>query len=146
MYNLLCRHAERKLFPLLEEYSIAYNVYSPTAGGLFASTTSSRYTENNPGSANWIGMYKGKSKLDEAIEKIREIADDNCVSAMELALRWAVHNAPLRKGDGVILGARNEEQLTQNLEWIKKGKLPDDVTEKLDRIWEDVKDVAPGKV
>jgi aflatoxin B1 aldehyde reductase len=91
-------------------------------------------------------MYKGKSKLDEAIEKIRKIADDNGISAMELALRWAVHDSPLQKGDGVILGARTEEQLVQNLEAIKKGKLPDGVDEKLDTIWEDVKDVAPGEL
>jgi len=146
MYNVLCRHADTKLFPLLKEHGIAYNVYSPTAGGLFAPKPSSRYTENNPGAANWIGMYKGKSKLDEAIEKIRKIADDNGISAMELALRWAVHDSPLQKGDGVILGARTEEQLVQNVEAIKNGKLPADVDEKLDAIWEDVQDVAPGEL
>lgn len=91
-------------------------------------------------------MYKGKSELDEAIEKIKRIADDNRISAMELALRWAVHDSPLRKGDGVIFGARNEEQLIQNLKAIEKGKLPNGVVEKLDEIWEGVKDVAPGEV
>lgn len=91
-------------------------------------------------------MYKGKSKLDEGIEKVRKIAEENGIEAMELALRWAVHHSPLRKDDGVILGARNEEQLVQNLEWIKKGTLPDGVKEKLDEIWEEVKDVAPGQV
>jgi aflatoxin B1 aldehyde reductase len=91
-------------------------------------------------------MYKGKSKLDEAIEKIRKIADDNRISAMELALRWTVHDSPLRKGDGVILGARNEAQLIQNLESIEKGKLSNGVVEKLDEIWESVKDVAPGEL
>jgi aflatoxin B1 aldehyde reductase len=91
-------------------------------------------------------MYKGKSKLDEAIERINKIADDNGISAMELALRWTVHDSPLRNGDGVILGARNEEQLVQNLESIKKGKLPNGIVDELDRIWESVNDVAPGKL
>jgi len=27
MYNVLCRHADTKLFPLLKEHGIAYNVY-----------------------------------------------------------------------------------------------------------------------
>lgn len=146
MYNILCRHADNSLFPLLSKHNIVYNVYSPTAGGLFASTPSSRYQLQNPGAANWIGMYKGKSKLDEGIERARKIAEENGMDAMELALRWAVHDSPLRKGDGVILGARNEEQLVQNLEWIKMGKLTDGVKEKLDEVWEDVKDVAPGEV
>lgn len=146
MYNILCRHADQNLFPLLSKHSIVYNVYSPTAGGLFASTPSSRYQENNPGAANWIGMYKGKSKLDEGIEKVRKIAEENGIEAMELALRWAVHDSPLKKGDGVILGARNEEQLVQNLEWIKKGGLPEGAKKILNGIWEDIKDVAPGQV
>ncbi|KAE9983134.1 hypothetical protein EG327_005602 [Venturia inaequalis] len=146
MYNVLCRHAEKSLFPILQEHNITYNVYSPTAGGLFASTPSSRYQEHNPGAANWIGMYKGSSKLDEGIDKVRKIAGENGIEAMELALRWAVHDSPLRMGDGVILGARNEEQLVQNLEWIDKGRLPEGVKEILDEIWGDVEDVAPGRV
>jgi len=91
-------------------------------------------------------MYKGKSKLDEAVDKIRKISDDNGISAMELALRWAVYDSPLQKGDGVILGARNEEQLVQNLEAIKKGALPAGVKEELNKIWESVEDVAPGEL
>jgi aflatoxin B1 aldehyde reductase len=27
MYNVLCRHADSKLFPLLREHGIVYNVY-----------------------------------------------------------------------------------------------------------------------
>lgn len=91
-------------------------------------------------------MYKGSSKLDEGIDKVRKIAGENGIEAMELALRWAVHDSPLRMGDGVILGARNEEQLVQNLEWIDKGRLPEGVKEILDEIWGDVEDVAPGRV
>jgi aflatoxin B1 aldehyde reductase len=146
MYNVLSRHADTLLFPILKEHGITYNVYSPTAGGLFAAKTSSRYTTGKPGTANWIGMYKGDAKLEDAVEKIRQIADEHGISAIDLALRWAVHNSPLKKGDGVILGARNEEQLVQNVEAINKGKLPDRVAEKLDAIWESVKDVAPGDV
>jgi aflatoxin B1 aldehyde reductase len=89
-------------------------------------------------------MYKGNPKMADAVEKISKIADDNGISAIELALRWVVHDSPLQKGDGVILGARNEEQLVQNVEAIKKGKLPESVVKELDVIWEGVKDVAPG--
>ncbi|TLD22689.1 Aldo/keto reductase [Venturia nashicola] len=101
------------------------------AGGLLASTPSSRYQEHNPGIANWIGMYKGKSKLDEGVDSVR---------------RWAVHDSPLRKSDGIVLGARSKGQLVQNLERIKKGGLPDGVKEILDEIWDHVKIVAPGLV
>ncbi|TID15725.1 Aldo/keto reductase [Venturia nashicola] len=116
-----------------DEAGETFNFYSPTgrAGGLLASTPSSRYQEHNPGIANWIGMYKGKSKLDEGVDSVR---------------RWAVHDSPLRKSDGIVLGARSKGQLVQNLERIKKGGLPDGVKEILDEIWDHVKIVAPGLV
>jgi aflatoxin B1 aldehyde reductase len=91
-------------------------------------------------------MYKEKPKMGEAVEKVFKIADENGISAIELTLRWAVHHAPLRKGDGVILGARNEEQLTENIGAIRKGKLPDSAVKELDGLWATVEDVAPGEV
>jgi aflatoxin B1 aldehyde reductase len=91
-------------------------------------------------------MYKGNPKMGDAVEQVFKLAEQNGMSAIELALRWAVHNSPLRKGDGVILGARTEEQLAQNVGAIKKGKLPDSVAEELEKVWEGVKDVAPGEV
>jgi len=144
MYNVLCRHADKKLFPILKDHGIAYNVYSPTAGGLFSAKQSSRYTPGSPAAVNWIKMYKENPKMGDAVEKIFKIADENGISAIELALRWVVHNSPLKKGDGVILGARNEEQLKENVGAIGKGKLPEKVVKELDGIWEGVQDVAPG--
>jgi aflatoxin B1 aldehyde reductase len=84
--------------------------------------------------------------MGEATANISKIAEDNGISAIELALRWVVHDSPLRKGDGVILGARNEEQLSANVGAIGNGKLPEGIVKELDNIWESVKDVAPGDV
>jgi aryl-alcohol dehydrogenase-like predicted oxidoreductase len=91
-------------------------------------------------------MYKSNPKMGEATERIAKIAEENGISAIELALRWVVHDSPLKRGDGVILGARNEDQLTANVGAIGKGRLPDGVAKELDQIWEGVADVAPGEV
>jgi aryl-alcohol dehydrogenase-like predicted oxidoreductase len=37
---------------------------------------------------------------------------------MEMVLRWVVHDSPLKDGDRVIFGARNEEKLGENAGWI----------------------------
>jgi aflatoxin B1 aldehyde reductase len=91
-------------------------------------------------------MYKENPKMGAAVEKIFKIAEQNGTSAIELSLRWVVHNSPLKQGDGVILGARNKDQLDENVSAIRKGKLPESVVEELDVIWETVDDVAPGEV
>jgi aflatoxin B1 aldehyde reductase len=91
-------------------------------------------------------MYKENPKMGDAVEKIFKLADENDVSPIELALRWVVHHSPLKKGDGVILGARNEEQLKENVGVIKNGELSEEVVKELEGIWETVEDVAPGQV
>jgi aflatoxin B1 aldehyde reductase len=91
-------------------------------------------------------MYKGPPELSSAIERINTLATEHGISALELAPRWVVHDSPLRKGDAVILGARNEEQLVGNLEAIGKGGLPEGVVKVLDEVWESVREVAPGDV
>lgn len=146
MYNVLCRHADTKLFPILKENGIVYNCYSPTAGGLFATKPSSRYTPGVPAAAMWTKMYKENPKMLNAIDAINESAEKNGLTALEASLRWVVHHAPLRPGDGVILGARNREQLEENVSAIKKGPLPEELVKCMDDVWETVKDVAPGDV
>jgi aryl-alcohol dehydrogenase-like predicted oxidoreductase len=46
------------------------------------------------------------------------IAHENGIGAMEMVLRWVVHDSPLKDGDRVIFGARNEEKLGENAGWI----------------------------
>lgn len=89
-------------------------------------------------------MYKTDPKMTSASTRIFTLAQQNGLGAMEMALRWTVHDSPLRDGDGVIFGASNESQLKQNVEWIGKGSVGKDVREKLEEIWHGVKDVAPG--
>lgn len=89
-------------------------------------------------------MYKGDPKMNDAVEKIVALASENGIGAMELALRWVVHDSPLKEGDGVLFGASREEQVRENIGWIEKGGLEKSIVEKLDGIWEGVRDVAPG--
>jgi aflatoxin B1 aldehyde reductase len=88
-------------------------------------------------------MYKENPKMTFAISQIFALAQENGIVAMEMALRWVVHDSPLRDGDGVIFGASNEEQLRENVGWIKKGTLGKSVVEKLKEIWEGAREGAP---
>jgi aflatoxin B1 aldehyde reductase len=60
-------------------------------------------------------------------------------------MRWVLHLGLLdgRKGDGIVIGARMEEQLEGTLRIVKAGPLPREVVELVDRCWEEVRDEAP---
>lgn len=82
----------------------------------------------------------------KALERWAEIAREaGCSCSAELAYRWVCWDAGLRgeRGDGVTVGASRSEQLRMTREWVEKGELGDVVCELVDRLWEDIRDVAP---
>lgn len=95
---------------------------------------------------NWHNLYKGPPAMSNAVEAISKAADNASIPPMEAAYRWVVHNSPLRAGDGVIIGARNVEQLKESVGGIKKGPLPEDLAKAMEGVWSTIEDVAPGDV
>lgn len=82
--------------------------------------------------------------MTSAVSQVATLAEENGISGMELALRWVIYDSPLKERDAVLFGASSEVQLRQNLGWIEKGSVGQSICEKMDQIWEEVKDVAPG--
>jgi len=155
-YSPVTRHQETELFPLLRELGIAFYAYSPLAGGFLAKTKKSLLEENGVtegrfASANASGpanMYRDmylKPSLLDALEEWGKAAEEEGVSKAELAYRWVSYHSPLKReqGDALIIGARNIEQAVQTIEGLKKGALKASVLEKIDKVWEGVKNEAP---
>jgi len=84
--------------------------------------------------------------LKEGLESIINVSEKNDITQMEACLRWVVHHSPLRKGDGVILGVRNKQQLEENVASIRRGPLPVELIKCFEDVWESVQDVAPGEI
>lgn len=91
-------------------------------------------------------MYFNESNFS-ALEIINSAAKKHNLSMIEVALRWAVHHSALRmngKGnDGVIIGVSKLEQLHENIRDLKKGPLPKDVVDALEKAWIVTKGVSP---
>ncbi|KAH9434711.1 hypothetical protein MCOR02_003676 [Pyricularia oryzae] len=147
-YNAVARATETELFPTLRRHGIAFYAYSPSAGGFLAKTpeglTGARWDPSAPMGKLYSGLYK-KPALVAALGTWGDLAAEEGVSRAELAYRWTLHNSKLSSahGDALVIGARTPEQLREVVAWLAKGPLSQSVAEKIDVLWESIKDDAP---
>jgi aryl-alcohol dehydrogenase-like predicted oxidoreductase len=117
-YSLLAREAEYELVPMGLDQGVGIMAWSPLQAGLLsgkfrrdARPSQSRLNElDAPGTIDMERLYR-------IVDVLSEIAKQRSVSPAQVALNW-VMNKPCV--DTVVLGARNEEQLRDNLaaaEW-----------------------------
>lgn len=145
LYSPVNRKAEEELLPLLRKLGIAFNSYSPLAGGFL--TKSRTYVQNGEGrfdKTSFAGLY-GKlydtpAYLD-ALEEWEKIADEEDVSKAAMAYRWVNYHSPLKPdfGDGMIIGGRLT-QLSQLFQALNDGPLSDSAAGKIEQLW---KKLAP---
>ncbi|KAL3477173.1 NADP-dependent oxidoreductase domain-containing protein [Aspergillus californicus] len=150
-YNAVAREAESSLLPLLRAHGIAFYAYSPIAGGFLTKDVGAlgaggqgRWDSTTPTGGIYNALYSKPAML-EGLKLWGEIAAEAGIPKAELAYRWVASHSVLDGGlgDGLIFGSRNSKQLQSTLEGLKKGPLPGDVVERIERVWEIVKDEAP---
>ncbi|CAH0036320.1 unnamed protein product [Clonostachys solani] len=141
-YNAVGRLPELELFPLLRKLGIAYNAYSPIAGGLLAKPKEdflagvSRFDTDTFLGKLYSAIYNKPSFL-EALDSWGRIAEEAGISRAELAFRWVVYHSALKgeHGDGIIFGARDATQEKETLKFINAGPLPENVAKKASDVW-----------
>src|ERR687889_1319816 len=131
-YTLQARDAEYELVPLALDQECSILVWSPLAGGLL----SGKYRRDTDASdgrhvSGWDEPpVRNPDKLYDTIDTLAEIADSHGVSAARVALAWLLE----RPGVGsVIVGARTEEQLADNLAAAEL-RLSDEERARLDEV------------
>jgi aryl-alcohol dehydrogenase-like predicted oxidoreductase len=111
-YTIAGRDLERELIPLLNDQKVGLMVWSPLAGGFL----SGKYSRNkNPEDARRLSFDFppiNKEKAFDIIDVMEPIAESKNVSVAQIALAWLLHQPAVTS---VIIGAKNTEQLTQNL-------------------------------
>ncbi|KAH8660458.1 NADP-dependent oxidoreductase domain-containing protein [Xylariales sp. PMI_506] len=148
-YSLIARKQEVELFPVLRKHGIAFNAYSPLAGGFLTKTAKDfegevgRFRSDISVGRLYITLYKKPAFL-AALTNWDAISSESGISKPELANRWVCYHSALKreKGDGMITGSRTLEQLRSTLTGLKKGPLPEAIVKQIDGIWELVKDEA----
>ena len=113
-YTLQAREAEYELVPLAVDQECSILVWSPLAGGLLSGKYR-RGTDAQEGRhvEGWDEppVYD-TDKLYDIVEVLVEIAEERGVSAAQVSLAWLLGRPGVAS---VIVGARTDEQLADNL-------------------------------
>jgi aryl-alcohol dehydrogenase-like predicted oxidoreductase len=114
-YSLQERSIEHEILPACLDQGLGVLVWSPLAGGLL----SGKYRRGRPGpeGSRHLGEWSeppvyDEDKLYDTIDVLVEIAEGRGVSAAQVALAWLLGRPGI---SSVIIGARTDEQLADNL-------------------------------
>jgi aryl-alcohol dehydrogenase-like predicted oxidoreductase len=131
-YSLQAREAEYELLPITVDQGLGVLVWSPLAGGLL----SGKYRRGKPMPEgrhlkNWgEPPVHDETKLYDTIEVLVAVAEAKGVPAAQVALAWSLGRQGITS---LVIGARNEEQLKQNLPCVAL-KLTQEERDKLDAV------------
>ncbi|MGN0580790.1 MAG: aldo/keto reductase family protein [Ruminococcus sp.] len=140
IYNPLTRKAEIELNACLNHFKMRFYAYNPMAGGLLTGRygkfeddpTDGRFTHR----PNYQNRYWKKNYFD-AVDMLRPICEKYGITIIEATYRWLAYHSMLNaeRGDAIIIGASKLNHLQQNMDTIKAGPLPDEITEAFSRAW-----------
>jgi len=116
-YSLLNRDFEWELMPLGIDQGVGTMVWSPLASGKL----SGKYRRNEPMPANARvaqggspvkGVAEDDERLYGIVDVLDELVEETGKTHTQIALNWLLQRPTV---SNIIIGARNEEQLKQNL-------------------------------
>jgi aryl-alcohol dehydrogenase-like predicted oxidoreductase len=128
-YSLQARDAENELVPVAIDQGLGILVWSPIAGGLLSGKY--RRGVNAPAGSRHLGEWSeppihDEDKLYDTIETLVGIGESRGVSAAQVALAYIIGKPAVTS---VIVGARTEEQLADNLAAAELALTADEVEE-----------------
>jgi aflatoxin B1 aldehyde reductase len=145
MYNFITRSIESELVPACRRYGIDIVVYNPIAGGLFSRQIRTKDAIPQEGrfsdvqSKGW--KIRGRYFRDSTFAAL-DLADETLgkfrLTMIEASLRWLMHHSALQVkngNDGIIVGVSKVEHLRENISYLERGPLPDEVVKALDAAW-----------
>tara|TARA_B110000444_G_C18763519_1_gene558779 strand:+ start:187 stop:1248 length:1062 start_codon:yes stop_codon:yes gene_type:complete len=133
-YSLLNRDCENELVPLSSEEGIGILVWSPLQGGLLSGKyrRGIRIPENTRLVGNPDLEGPERERIDTIVDVLTEIAEERKVTIGSVALNWLLKKPTVTS---LLIGARNEEQLEQNL-LAAKWSLSDEEEQRLNKVSE----------
>jgi aryl-alcohol dehydrogenase-like predicted oxidoreductase len=114
-YSLEARDAEYELVPLALDQGLGILVWSPLAGGLLSGKfrRDADQPENSRHLSGWNEPpVRNEDRLYDTIEVLVDVAKAHGVSAAQVALAWLLSRPGVTS---LVIGARTDEQLTDNL-------------------------------
>lgn len=121
-YSLLWREAQKSVIPAAKKKNMGIVAGSPLQHGALAV----RYDDEIQKGAAWLSPPRRAQ-----FKKLYALLDDIKMSVAEVALRYLISDDAIST---VLVGARSEDEVTENVCTVKKGPLGKDVLAELDRI------------
>ncbi len=108
-YHLFERSIERELLPMAETYDLGIMPWSPLAGGLLTGKYSRDAipADGRLQAGNDWGDKHFKPEVFDALDKLKEIADEKGCSLTQLSMAWLLAQPAVTSP---IIGARNQAQ------------------------------------
>src|SRR5271157_42561 len=131
-YSLLAREAEHELAPAGLDQRTGIMAWSPLQGGLLSGKFRSGQAKPSESRLNTLEASGtvDEERLYRIVDALAEIAAQRGVSISQVALNWVTRKPGV---DTVIIGARNEQQLRDNLA-AATWTLTDGEVERLDEV------------
>jgi aryl-alcohol dehydrogenase-like predicted oxidoreductase len=112
-YTIAGRDLEREIVPLLRDEQMGLMVWSPLAGGLL----SGKFARDGQGPAgtrraSFDFPPVNKDRAFNCVDAMKKVGDARGVSVAQVALAWLLSKSHVTT---LIIGAKNEEQLKDNL-------------------------------
>jgi len=149
MYNALCRNVEPELFPAIRSLGMRFYAFNPLAGGMLTGKHLHFEDTPEPGRFARLESYRKrywKQSYFEAVDEIRKACEAENIPMAEAGYRWLCYHSMMdaNQGDGILLGASRQEQMTQNMAATNRGELPQSIVEAMDAAWEIAKPDSPA--
>ena len=122
-YSLLWREAEIEVLPAARQQGMGVILGSPLQQGALAECF--REQVDDPGVC-WLSPSRRAQLV-----KLYELVDQTAMPLPEMALRFVISNDDV---DTVLMGARSDAEVEQNVAAVEKGPLPPDLLARLDEI------------
>jgi aryl-alcohol dehydrogenase-like predicted oxidoreductase len=112
-YSIAGRDIEREIVPLAEDQKLAILPWSPLAGGLL----SGKFDPDKPGPegarrTTFDFPPVDRARLPTVLNALRQVSKETDASVARIALAWQLTRPFVTS---VIIGAKNKEQLADNL-------------------------------
>ncbi len=130
-YSLVGRDAEWELLPLGLDQGVGSMVWSPLAGGALSGKIKRGQTAPKDSRLGQIKFVPYEDeKLFPIVDELEKIAKERNKTIPQVALNWILRKPTI---SNIVVGARNEEQLKQNLGAIG-WRLTDEEVARLDKV------------
>jgi aryl-alcohol dehydrogenase-like predicted oxidoreductase len=126
-YSIASRDIEREIVPMTQSEGVAILPWSPLAGGLLSGKFDPTKQEKDPAGARRSSFDfppVNRERLPRVLEALRKVASELDVSVARVALAWQLTKPFVTS---VIIGAKNREQLLDNLSAAEVKMSPEQV-------------------